>query len=92
MTGTIRRRATAAAALLTLAAVGPSAEAMQPTGLTFDRLARPFLGDPGESLTEAQRAELDVLGNRNGIYDIGDLRLVLLYFPELVPTAPGGGR
>jgi hypothetical protein len=37
-------------------------------------LLRPFLEDPGEPLTPPELLYLDERGNRNGSYDVGDLR------------------
>ena len=49
-------------------------------------LLEPFIGGPGPALTEAERSYLDFLGNRNGIYDVGDLRAWL----RDGTTSPGG--
>jgi M6 family metalloprotease-like protein len=40
----------------------------------LDELLRPFLNDPGESLAPEELLYLDDRGNRNGGYDVGDLR------------------
>jgi hypothetical protein len=45
-----------------------------------------FLGNP-IALTELQRQYLDRSGNRNGIYDLGDLRAFFLANPDLPMTA-----
>jgi M6 family metalloprotease-like protein len=40
----------------------------------LDELLRPFLDEPGESLAPEELLYLDDRGNRNGGYDVGDLR------------------
>jgi M6 family metalloprotease-like protein len=40
----------------------------------LEELLRPFLEDEGESLTTQELLYLDDWGNRNGLYDVGDLR------------------
>jgi hypothetical protein len=79
------------AALAVLTGMGP-ATAAGPADLGFDRMVQPFLGTPLEPPTAAELADLDFLGNRNGRYDIGDLRLVLYQHPELIPAARSTGR
>jgi len=41
---------------------------------SLEELLRPFLDDPGESLAPEELDYLDDRGNRNGGYDVGDLR------------------
>ncbi|MFH1762968.1 MAG: hypothetical protein ABIF09_02145, partial [Gemmatimonadota bacterium] len=41
------------------------------------RLAQPFLGTSGSGLSPEEVGYLDLHGNRNGRYDIGDLRAYL---------------
>jgi hypothetical protein len=50
---------------------------LRPSSLTIDRAARHLL-ELGAPLDNAERAYLDVIGNRNGRYDIGDFRAFLL--------------
>jgi len=49
--------------------------------LDVDRLARAFL-DAADAVTDAERAFLDLEGNQDGLYDIGDLRAYLLVSDE----------
>jgi hypothetical protein len=50
-----------------------------------EALAADFLGGPGE-LTDDQRRFLDRAGNRNGTYDLGDMRAFFLAYPGLPMT------
>jgi hypothetical protein len=79
------RRAAAAAALLA-AAVAVPVFALEVSELSMERLAQPFLGGTSvPPLAPADTAELDHLGNFNGRYDIGDVRLFLYNNPQLIP-------
>jgi hypothetical protein len=82
-------------ALLALLATGtgaavppaPEGEAVIEIGeLTVARMAGALIGGGAPALTAEERATLDANGNRNGRYDTGDVRLMLHYHPELVPT------
>lgn len=46
-----------------------------------DRLVQMFLGSEAEPLDGAERSYLDFVGNRNGRYDVGDLRAWLRAHP-----------
>ncbi len=72
------------AAALSVAAV--PAAALQISELSLARLARPFIGGTAAPLTPQDVAELDQTGNRNGVYDIGDVRLLMLAHPQLIPA------
>lgn len=54
--------------------------------LTLARMAGALIGGGDPALTPAERATLDANGNSNRQYDIGDVRLMLYYHPELIPT------
>jgi M6 family metalloprotease-like protein len=45
------------------------------------RLLRTLLGTSGNPLTDAERLYLDRLGNRNGLFDLGDIRSYLRHQP-----------
>lgn len=74
--------ALAAAALAVPAAAVPISE------LSLARMARPFIGGTAAPLSEQDRRDIDAMGNRNGVYDIGDVRLVLNAHPQLIPNGP----
>lgn len=51
--------------------------------ISRSRLTAPFTGAPPDAaLTSEEKAYLDSVGNRNGRYDVGDLRAYLLQHPE----------
>ena len=76
-----------AAAPAAVAAARPSAPAaIAVDELTLARMAAPFIGGAGPTLTPAEQLELDGMGNRNGGYDIGDIRILMHFHPELIPT------
>ncbi|HEY0020072.1 MAG TPA: immune inhibitor A domain-containing protein [Longimicrobium sp.] len=54
-----------------------------PTVATAPLLA-PLLGSAGGPLTADERAALDYFGNRDGAYDLGDLRVYMRYRPTTV--------
>lgn len=79
------RRAAAAVGLVGAAVAAPLF-AIEASELSMARLSQPFMGGTSqEPLTEEEMAELDILGNRNGRYDIGDVRLYLYQQPQLIP-------
>lgn len=84
------RRPTRPALLaLAAAALAVPAAALQVSELSVARMAAPFIGGTAAPLTVSDRMEIDsVMGNRNGVYDIGDVRLVLNAHPELIPAGP----
>jgi M6 family metalloprotease-like protein len=47
-------------------------------------LVAPVLGSAGRALTADERAALDRFGNRNGGYDLGDLRAYMRAFPGTI--------
>ncbi|HWK88828.1 MAG TPA: M6 family metalloprotease domain-containing protein [Longimicrobium sp.] len=53
--------------------------------IALDKLLAPFTGS-GPALTQQEIARLDEIGNRNGRYDIGDLRAYIRNYPEAVPA------
>jgi len=94
-------------ALLLAFAAAPAAGSARPAApaaitvaeLTLARMAVPFIGGTAPPLTAADRHEIDVMGNRNGVYDIGDIRILMYFHPELIPAgvvhtsaAPAAGR
>ena len=85
MNSTTLRRAAAAVGLAG-ATVAVPLFAIEVSELSLARLAQPFMGGTSQApLTQAELAELDLLGNRNGKYDIGDVRLYLYAQPQLIP-------
>ncbi len=54
--------------------------------LPADRLASPFFG-VGPTLTDSEQQFLDLQGNRNGSYDLGDFRAWVLANPNLPLSA-----
>ena len=58
----------------------------------LDELLRPFLEDPGESPSAEELLYLDDRGNRNGTYDVGDLREWLRGAPTDEPRPALAGR
>jgi len=76
------------AVLAAAGAVAVPAAAVEISQLSLARMARPFIGGTAAPLTAQERLGIDSLGNRNGVYDIGDVRLVLLAHPELIPIGP----
>lgn len=78
------RRLSLLAALAGLAA-GTTA-AVQISELSVARMAQPFVGGTATPLSAQDRLELDQRGNRDGVYDIGDIRHVLYDHPELIPN------
>ena len=57
---------------------------------TFAELAAPFFG--GEPLPAEARGDLDLAGNVNGVYDLGDLRAYLLREPQEIPATTAWTR
>lgn len=81
------RRLTRPALLaLAAAALAVPVAALEISQLSLARLARPFIGGTAAPLTAQDQQELDQMGNRNGVYDIGDVRLVLNAHPGLIPN------
>ena len=70
------------------AAVAVPAAALQISELSLARMARPFIGGTAAPLTAQDMQELDKMGNKNGAYDIGDVRLIMNANPQLIPTGP----
>lgn len=80
----VRRRLSLLAGLAALAA-GTTA-AVQVSELSVGRMAQPFVGGTAAPLSAEDRRELDQMGNRDGAYDIGDVRHILYAHPELIPN------
>ena len=57
---------------------------------TFAELAAQFFG--GEPLPAQARGDLDLAGNGNGAYDLGDLRAYLLREPQEIPNTSSWTR
>ena len=55
--------------------------------LDVELLVSPFVG-PEDELTAPQKEFLDLEGNDDGVYDIGDLRAFILMIPSLPEGAP----
>jgi hypothetical protein len=68
-----------------LLATGTLTLEVAPPSVGVQALAAGFLGGPVE-LSERQRQFLDRAGNRNGAYDLGDLRAFFLANPDLPVT------
>jgi hypothetical protein len=82
-----RMRVPALLAALAVAAGAAISRAQEvPADLTLARMAGGLIGGGEPALTPAERAALDASGNSNRRYDIGDVRLMLYYHPELIPT------
>lgn len=73
-------------AALALGAATAAASALQVSELSLARMARPLIGGSAAPLTQQELLELDQMGNRDGSYDVGDIRHVLYAHPELIPT------
>ncbi len=91
---------------LGLEAVGGVRMVVGPPAVPMEVLAAPFVQSGNEPTTQ-QKIVFDRLGNRNGYYDLGDLRTFLRAYPDgvaatssasgsvvvpLTPVRPGGGR
>jgi M6 family metalloprotease-like protein len=60
--------------------------------LSAERLVEPFLGGAGPGPNDEELALLDGAGNRNGRYDVGDLRAALRGRAPLLGATADGGR
>lgn len=65
---------------------GEPAQALDEAAITFERAASVFFGD-AQQLTAEERQELDLRGNGNFMYDLGDLRAFLGRNPSRIPTS-----
>lgn len=57
----------------------------------FSRIVAPFFPG-GAALYPEEQQHVDIRGNRNLVYDIGDVRGYLWYHPQLIPTSSEWSR